>query len=112
MLSLFYFLEFDDEYSFVMTTKKIDIKAGNVNGVKVDYRQNLLDIYEGTRSITDQFKIYLDIMRELEKHKANPGHNYIEASKKLTGIEQKRTGQSRTVRMAVKELLRNQGIPF
>lgn len=103
MLSLFYFLEFDDEYSFVMTTKKIDIKAGNVNGVKVDYRQNLLDIYEGTRSITDQFKIYLDIMRELEKHKANPGHNYIEASKKLTGIEQKRTGQSRTVRMAVKE---------
>ncbi len=103
LLSLFYFLEFDDEYSFVMTTKKIDIKAGNVNGVKVDYRQNLLDIYEGTRSITDQFKIYVDIMKELEKHKANPGQNYIEASKKLTGIEQKRTGQSRTVRMAVKE---------
>lgn len=103
LLSLFYFFEFDDEYSFVMTTKKIDIKSGNVNGVKVDYRQNLLDIYEGTRTITDQFKIYHDILRELEKHKANPGHNYIEASKKLTGIEQKRTGQSRTVRMAVKE---------
>lgn len=103
LLALFYFFEFDDEYSFVMTTKKIDIKPGSVNGVKVDYRQKMLDIYEGTRTIIDQFRIYNDILRELEKHKANPGANYIEASKKLTGIEQKRTGQSRTVRMAIKE---------
>ncbi|TGK86649.1 hypothetical protein EHQ24_03300 [Leptospira noumeaensis] len=103
LLALFYFYEFDDEYSFVMTTKKIDIKPGSVNGVKVDYRQKMLDIYEGTRTIIDQFRIYNDIIRELDKHKANPGANYIEASKKLTGIEQKRTGQSRTVRMAIKE---------
>ncbi|TGL37364.1 hypothetical protein [Leptospira perdikensis] len=103
LLALFYFFEFDDEYSFVMTTKKIDIKPGSVNGVKVDYRQKMLDIYEGTRTIIDQFRIYNDILRELDKHKANPGANYIEASKKLTGIEQKRTGQSRTVRMAIKE---------
>lgn len=103
MLSYLYFKEFDDEYSFVLTTKKIDIKLTHVNGVKVDYRQKMLDIYESTRSITDQLKIYLDILRELEKHKANPGANYIEASKKLTGIDQKRTGQSRTVRMVIKE---------
>ncbi|XDD48125.1 hypothetical protein AB3N60_08675 [Leptospira sp. WS39.C2] len=103
LLALFYFYEFDDEYSFVMTTKKIDIKPGSINGVKVDYRQKMLDIYESTRTIIDQFRIYHDILRELEKHKANPGPNYIEASKKLTGIEQKRTGQSRTVRMAIKE---------
>jgi len=103
LLALFYFYEFDDEYSFVMTTKKIDIKPGSINGVKVDYRQKMLDIYESTRTIIDQFRIYHDILRELEKHKANPGANYIEASKKLTGIEQKRTGQSRTVRMAIKD---------
>jgi hypothetical protein len=103
LLSYFYFKEFDEEYSFVLTTKKIDIKLTHVNGVKVDYRQKMLDIYESTRTITDQLKVYLDIMRELEKHKANPGHNYIEASKKLTGIEQKRTGQSRTVRMVIKD---------
>lgn len=103
LLSLFYFFEFDDEYSFVMTTKKIDIKPGSVNGVKVDYRQKMLDIYESTRTIIDQFRIYHDILKELEKHKANPGANYIEASKKLTGIEQKRTGQSRTVRLAIKD---------
>ncbi|TGN18603.1 hypothetical protein [Leptospira idonii] len=103
MLSLFYFKEFDDEYSFVMTTKKIDLKPVQLNGVKVDYRQKMLDIYESTRTITDQFKIYLDVMKELQKHKANPGANYIEASKKLTSIEQKRTGQSRTVRLAVKD---------
>ncbi|GBF49136.1 hypothetical protein LPTSP4_06460 [Leptospira ryugenii] len=103
MLAYLYFREFDEEYSFVLTTKKIDIKLTHVNGVKVDYRQKMLDLYESTRSITDQFKIYLDVMRELEKHKANPGANYIEASKKLSGIEQKRTGQSRTVRMITKD---------
>ncbi|MDZ4727277.1 MAG: hypothetical protein SH817_14060 [Leptospira sp.] len=103
LLSYFYFKEFDDEYSFVLTTKKIDIKLTHVNGVKVDYRQKMLDIYESTRAISDQLKVYLDIMRELNKHKANPGANYIEASKKLTGIEQKRTGQSRTVRMVIKD---------
>jgi hypothetical protein len=103
MLSYFYFREFDDEYSFVLTTKKIDIKMGSQNGVKVDYRQKMLDVYESIRSITDQLKIYIDILRELDKHKANPGQNYIEASKKLTGIEQKRIGQSRTVRMVIKD---------
>ncbi|WP_425460594.1 hypothetical protein [Leptospira ilyithenensis] len=103
LLSYFYFREFDDEYSFVLTTKKIDLKLVHLNGVKIDYRQKMLDIYESTRPVTDQYRIYLDVIRELQKHKANPGANYIEASKKLTTIEQKRTGQSRTVRMGIKE---------
>ncbi len=103
MLGYFYFLEFDAEYSLVLTTKKIVIKPVIINGVKVDYRQKMQDIYEGVRLIGDQFRAYNEVMREMKKHKDNPGANYIEASKKLSGIEQKRQGQSRTVRIAVKD---------
>lgn len=103
LLGYLYFQEFDAEYSLVLTTKKIVIKPVIINGVKVDYRQKMQDIYEGVRLIGDQFRAYNEVMREMKKHKDNPGANYIEASKKLSGIEQKRQGQSRTVRIAVKD---------
>ncbi len=104
-LTYLYFKEFDYEYSFVLTTKKIDLKPTQINGVKVDYRQRLQDIYEITRPCMEQFKIYQDVCRELAKHKQNPGSNYIEASKKTTGLEQKRSQQSRSARNIIKEFI-------
>ncbi|NUM42329.1 MAG: hypothetical protein HUU45_11945, partial [Leptospiraceae bacterium] len=105
LLSYLYFKEFDYEYSFVLTTKKIDLKPTQINGAKVDFRQKLLDIYELTRNCMEQFKIYLDVCKELTKHKQNPGSNYIESSKKTTAIEQKKSMQSRSVRYSIKEFL-------
>ena len=105
LLSYLYFLDFDEEYSFVMTTKKISLKITNIGGNKVDLRQKMLDIYETSRGPVDQFKQYNDIMAELSRHKQNPGSNYIEASKKTTSIEQKRSGSSRNVRVKIKDFL-------
>lgn len=105
LLTFLYFKEFDDNYSFVMTTKKIDIKQVHVNGNRVDYRQKLLDQYETVRSTLDQFKIYMDTFREYSAHKANPGANYIEASKKTTALETKRSQHSRNVRVVAKEFM-------
>lgn len=104
-LSYLFFREFDLEYSLVMTTKKISIKPVVINGNKVDYRLKMLDIYEETRTIADHFKEYLEVMRELQKHKENPGSNYIEASKKLSQIENKRTTASRSLRNAIKDMI-------
>lgn len=105
LLTLLYFKEFDDNYSFVMTTKKIDIKQVHVNGARVDYRQKLLDQYETARSILDHFRIYADTYKEYSEHLANPGANYIEASKKTTALEKKRAAHSRNVRMTTKEFM-------
>jgi hypothetical protein len=102
-LSYMYFKEFDYEYSVVMTTKKINIQTINVNGNKFDHRQNLLGIYETSRNSVDQFKQYLESFREYLKVKNNPGNNYIEHSKKLTSLEQKRSVQSRNCRTTIKE---------
>jgi hypothetical protein len=105
LLAYLFFKEFDDNYSFVMTTKKIDLKQVHVNGKRVDYRQSLLDQYETSRSTMDQFRIYLDTFKEFAEHKANPGSNYIEASKKTTALETKRSQHSRNVRVTAKEFM-------
>ncbi|MBE8436092.1 hypothetical protein IQA64_18365, partial [Leptospira borgpetersenii serovar Tarassovi] len=101
-LTWLFFKEFDTEYSFVMTTKKIDIKPTIVNGAKVDYREKMIDHYETTRASIEQFRIYDQYYKELKNHLKNPGANYIEASKKTTALETKRSQQSRNVRVTVK----------
>jgi hypothetical protein len=105
LLTYLFFKEFDDNYSFVMTTKKIDIKQVHVNGNRVDYRQKLVDQYETARNGIDQFRIYMDTFKEFASHKANPGSNYIEASKKTTALETKRSQHSRNVRVTAKEFM-------
>ncbi|XDD49459.1 hypothetical protein AB3N59_13755 [Leptospira sp. WS92.C1] len=104
-LTWLFFKEFDAEYSFVMTTKKIDIKPTIVNGSKVDYREKMVDHYETSRASIEQFRIYEQYYKELKDHLKNPGANYIEASKKTTSLETKRSQQSRNVRVTVKEFV-------
>ncbi|MEI1279685.1 hypothetical protein V6Z05_15250 [Leptospira venezuelensis] len=103
LLTWLFFKEFDEEYSFVMTTKKIDLKPTIVGGSKMDYREKLIDLYETTRGIHEQFRIYDQYYKELENHLKNPGANYIEASKKTSALETKRSQQSRNVRVTAKD---------
>ncbi|EMP03160.1 hypothetical protein [Leptospira santarosai] len=104
-LTWLFFREFDAEYSFVMTTKKIEIKPTIVNGAKVDYREKMIDHYETTRASIEQFRIYDQYYKELKNHLKNPGANYIEASKKTSALETKKSQQSRNVRVTVKEFV-------
>ncbi len=105
LLTWLFFREFDEEYSFVMTTKKIDLKPTIVAGAKMDYREKLIDLYETTRAIHEQFRIYDQYYKELDNHLKNPGANYIEASKKTSALETKRSQQSRNVRVTAKDFL-------
>lgn len=105
LLTYLFFKEFDHEYSIVMTTKKIIIQSTTVNGNKVDNKAKLLGIYELSRNCMDQFKIYVDQAKEYFKAKLNPGSNYIEHSKKLTQLEQKRGQQSRNARATIREYI-------
>jgi hypothetical protein len=102
-LTYLFFKEFDTEYSLVMTTKKININTTNVNGLKIDHRENLMSTYEMTRNCSEQFRIYIESLREYEKIKTTPLSNYIEQSKKMTQADQKKNIQSRSFRSSVKE---------
>ncbi|PJZ69424.1 hypothetical protein CH373_13840 [Leptospira perolatii] len=105
LLAWLFFREFDEEYSFVMTTKKIDLKPTILNGAKMDFREKLLDLYETTRGIQEQFRIYDQYYNELSNHLKNPGANYIEASKKTSALETKKSQQSRNVRVTAKDFI-------
>jgi hypothetical protein len=105
LLSYLYFKEFDFEYSLVLTTKKIIIQPTLINGNKIDNKAKLLTIYELSRGCMDQFKIYTDTFKEFIKFKSAPTSNYIEYSKKLTQLEQRRGQQSRTVRATIRDYI-------
>jgi hypothetical protein len=102
-LTYLFFKEFDVEYSLVLTTKKIVINTTNVNGLKIDHRENLMSTYEQTRNCDEQFRIYTEALREFEKVKTTPLNNYIEQSKKMTQADQKKNIHSRSFRSSVKE---------
>ena len=106
-LTYLFFKEFDAEYSLVMTTKKININTTNVNGLKIDHRENLMSTYEMTRNCSEQFRIYIESLREYDKIKSTPLSNYIEQSKKMTQADQKKNIQSRSFRSSVKEYFSN-----
>ncbi|MCB1192406.1 MAG: hypothetical protein KDK90_18310 [Leptospiraceae bacterium] len=102
-LSFMFLKEFDYEYSFILTTKKIILKQNTTMINKMDNRQKMLDIYELYRPCIEQFRIYVDLLQEISKHRSNPGKNYIEASKKNQHYDNKRISQSRNTRNAIKD---------
>lgn len=104
-LSYLYLKEFDYEYSFILTTKKIVLKQNTTMINKMDNRQKMLDIYELHRPCIEQFRIYVDLLQEIIKHRSNPGKNYIEASKKNQHYDNKRISQSRNTRNAIKDYI-------
>ncbi len=104
-VSYLFFKEFDIEYSLVLTTKKVIVNSTNVKGLKIDYREKLESIYELTRSCLEQFRLYVESVREFEKVKSTPLVNYIEQSKKMTQIDQKKNIQSRSSRVSIKEYI-------
>lgn len=81
-LAYLYFLEFDQEYSFVLTTNKIKLNVDYSGGVKTDYKKILTDIYNESRTIIRTFEKYYEAVENLEKLKKNKlSSNYIEQSK-------------------------------
>lgn len=103
MISVLYLMEFEEEYSFVLTTPKIKINAAYVNGVKVDYRQRLADIVQGSRSCYDGFRKYAQESEEYQKVAKEPaGGNYVEHAKRVSLLDTRRGASGRIVRGGVK----------
>ena len=104
-VSYLFFQEFDVEYSLVLTTKKVVVNSINEKGLKIDYREKLGSIYELNRNCMEQFRLYVESVREYEKVKSTPLVNYIEQSKKMTQMDQKKNIQSRSTRVTIKEYI-------
>lgn len=81
LLSYLYFLEFDHEYSFVLTTNKIHINVDYSGGVKSDYKKQMADLYNESRAIIKAYEKYEEMLQEYVHQKERKSTNYIEKSK-------------------------------
>ena len=54
------FLEFEYEYSFVMTTNKIKYNVDFTDNVKVDFKQKMQDLFNDMRKCHEAFQAYAD----------------------------------------------------
>ena len=81
LLSYLYFLEFDQEYSFVLTTNKIHINVDYSGGVKSDYKKQMADLYNESRAIIKAYEKYEEMIQEYVHQKERKSTNYIEKSK-------------------------------
>jgi hypothetical protein len=98
------FQEFDEEYSFILTTNKIKYNVVFTPEGKIDFRMRLLDLYNGLRKCIPQFKDYAEIMEAREKTKSErPTSNaqYIDFSKRIQEMEKRRTASGKTLRRVI-----------
>lgn len=90
LLSYLYFMEFDYEYSFVLTTNKILINVDYSGGVKSDYKKQMADLYNESRAIIKAYEKYEEMLQEYKAAKDRKSANYIEKSK----LEEKAKGRA------------------
>jgi hypothetical protein len=108
LLAHILFREFDEEYSFILTTNKIKYNVQFTHSGKVDYRIKLSDLYNDLRRCMNVFKDYADVIESYEKarnEKPTSSAQYIDYSNRLTGMDKKKTGVGKNVRMTVRAFM-------
>lgn len=102
------FEEFDQEYSFILTTNKIKYRVIFSPSGKLDYKTILSDLYNEQRKCIDAFKAYTDKLMSYEKTRMDKPINntqYIDYSKKMTSLEKEKKSIGRNTRMTVKAFM-------
>ncbi|MBI3395020.1 MAG: hypothetical protein HY042_04220 [Spirochaetia bacterium] len=107
LITVLLLMQFEDEYSFILTTPKIQLNPIHVNGMKVDFRQKMADIFRESRSCYDAFKKYVQECEEYQKtYNEHPsGGNYVEHAKRVSLLESRRGVTGRAIRTNVKNYM-------
>jgi hypothetical protein len=102
------FIEFDKEYSFILTTYKIKfLPAYSIRG-KSDYRMQLSDIYNKMRICFDALKEYfisLDIYEKARTDRPVSNEQYFKYTKRLAEHDHEKKQKGRLARMVIREYM-------
>lgn len=99
------FEEFDQEYSFILTTNKIKFNTDFIRRGEYNYKTKLNDLYDDMRKPHDALKNYaIELVRYEKARSQRPVGNtqYIEYVKRLESINKKKNLAGRLARMSVK----------
>lgn len=106
------FLEFEFEYSFVMTTNKIRYNVDFTDNVKVDFKQKMQDIFNETRKCHEAFQAYADAYAAYNKIKIQrplSSDQYYAYSKRLDDSVKRKDQIGNMARMVLKSYMERLG---
>jgi hypothetical protein len=88
----FYFLfkEFDENYSFILTTSQIKLSPKMQDGVKIDIKSNLEKHYLLFNEILTSIKDYVKLMENFKKIKEDFANSPFVMQQKINDLEKKR----------------------
>ncbi|MCL1865762.1 MAG: hypothetical protein FWF73_08140 [Spirochaetes bacterium] len=108
LLTYLLFKEFENEYSFILTTNKIRYNVDFSTNIKIDYRAKMQDLFNKLNKCQEAFKDYYEMHQEFNKNsKEKPANNnqYIAYSKKLDEIDEKKNIAGITYRATIKKFM-------
>lgn len=108
-LAYLFFVEFDGEYSIVLTSNQIKLNvATESDGGKKDYKRLLSDLYDESRKIHASVENYQAAREKMEGLHKNPlSSNYIENSKSLSSAQSRVDIEGRSVRGMIRYYMNN-----
>lgn len=110
LLTFMLYLEFEKEYSFILTSNKIKYNIDFSTNIKVDYRIKMQDLFNRFNKCRDAFKSYYDMYLEFKKissQKPINNNQYIAYSKRIDEVEKKMKQAGSMSRMMIKSFMEN-----
>ncbi len=104
------FLEFEKEYSFILTTNQIKYSIDFSTNVKIDYRSKMQDFFNQLNKCQDAFRSYYEAALEYNKisnEKPMNNSQYIAYSKRLDDSLKKMKQIGSMSRMVIKSFMDN-----
>lgn len=108
LITYLLFREFDEEYSFILTTNKIKYNIISTSDGKIDCKTKFSDLYNEIRKCNEFLNDYASIIASYEKARKEKPINsakYIEYSNRLNSLEEKKKQSSKKAKMTVKSFL-------
>ena len=102
------FKEFDSEYSFVLTTSKIQFNTEFGQNRKNDFRANMNMLFDEMRKCNEGFKSYVETVSLYEKSREQKpvgNSQYIEYTKRLESLSKKKNTIGREARLTVQSFM-------
>lgn len=101
LVSLLFFREFEEEYSFILTTPRINFNTTYTGGLKQDFHQKMTDIFEEARMVHDGFRKYQHAVDEIFKVEADSAlaGSYVAHERKMEMLSGKRGATGREARI-------------
>lgn len=110
LLTYMLFLEFEKEYSFILTTNKIKYNVDFSTNVKIDYKARMQEFFNQLNKCQEAFRIYFDSYQEYNKiynQKPMSSNQYIAYSKRLDEVSKKKNQSGFHSRLIIKAFMDN-----